>query len=290
MADPMTKPDTSRSANRPPPLPPGAARTPAATKSGAAARAKAFVTIQRLRTIDRVRRTWGWFRNRPWLSAGMVAAAALAVGGWVYVEKEGMPELPDLPDVEIFAPKTVAEARAAVRAHPGDAAAHRALGHALWEKRKRHAALLSYARALGIDKGAADGDVVQNLVASFGSRDQELAEGLIWKNKLVGAEPGLEHLVKSPRRKVRWGAVHTLDKLEKGTRANWETAYILDLDASDCDVRRNAVEKLGGIGTKRAVAALRSARQDDEKTGGWFKSRCLGDRLDDAEQKILARR
>jgi hypothetical protein len=290
VADPIPKPDTSKGVNRPPPLPPGATRAAPAARGGPAARAKAFLTIQRLRMIDRVRRTWGWFRNRPWLSAGMVTAVALAVGGYVYVEKEGLPDLPDLPDIELFAPKTVAEARRAVREHPADAAAHRALGHALWDKRKRHAAVLSYARALGIDRGVADDGMVQNLVASFGSRDQELAEALLWKNKLVAAEPGLERLVKSPRRKVRWGAVHTLDKLEKGTRGNWETAYVLDLDSPDCDVRRNAVEKLGAIGTKRAVAALRSARADDEKTGGWFKSRCLGDRLDDAEQKILARR
>ncbi|HEX9052298.1 MAG TPA: hypothetical protein VF841_17345 [Anaeromyxobacter sp.] len=287
MADPMTKPDASK--DRPPPLPAAAARPPAA-KGGFAARTRAFLTIQRLRTVDRVRRAWGWFRNRPWLTAGLATALALAVGGYVYVEREGMPELPDLPDVELFAPRTVSEARAAVRAHPNDASAHRRLGHVLWEKRKRHAALLSYARALGIDPGVADEGMVQNLVASFGGRDQELAEGLIWRNKLVGAQAGLEHLVKSPRRKVRWGAVHTLDKLEKGRRANWETAYVLDLDAPDCDVRRNAVEKLGAIGTKRAVAALRSAREEDAKTGGWFKSRCLGDRLDDAEQKILARR
>ncbi len=287
MADPMMKPDTSKTAHRPPPIPAG--RTPPATKAGGAARARAFLTIQRLRMIDRVRRTFGWLRNRPWLTAGMAAVVVAGVAGYVYVDREGMPEL-SLPDVEIFAPKTVKEARAAVREHPRDAGAHRALGHVLWDKRKHHAALLSYARALDIDKGAADGDMVQNLVASFGTRDQELAETLIWKNKLVGAEAGLQHLVKSQRRKVRWGAVHTLDKLEKGTRANWETAYILDLDAADCDVRRNAVEKLGAIGTKRAVTALRSARGDDEKTGGWFKSRCLGDRLDDAEQKILARR
>ncbi len=288
MADPM-KPDTSKNVHRPPPLPPGAARTPPATKAGAFARLRAFLTIQRLRTIDRLRRTFGWFRNRPWLTAALVGVVAAGIGGYVYVDREGMPEL-SLPDVEIFAPKTVKEARAAVREHPGDAGAHRALGHVLWEKRKRHAALLSYARALGIDKGAADADMIQNLVASFGTRDQDLAEALIWKNKLVGAADGLDKLVKSPRRKVRWGAVHTLDKLEKGTRGNWETAYILDLDASDCDVRRNAVEKLGAIGTKRAVTALRAARADDEKTGGWFKSRCLGDRLEDAEQKILARR
>ena len=44
------------------------------------------------------------------------------------------------------------------------------------------------------------------------------------------------------------------------------------------------------IGTRRAVAALREAKAEDEKTGGWFKQRCLGDRVGDAEQKILARR
>jgi hypothetical protein len=280
VADPMKIPDTSKTV-RPPPLPSGGG------SGGMLARARAFLTIQRLRWIDRLRRSWGWCRNRPWLSGGLAAAVVLAAAGGVYVAREGVPEL---PDVELFSPSTVKDARAAVREHPADAAAHRALGHALWAKHKRHAALLSYSRALALDKGASDGEMVQNLVASFGGRDQELAEALIWKNKLVGAEDGLEKLVKSPRRKVRWAAVHTLDKLDKGTRSNWETAYILDLDASDCDVRRNAVDKLGAIGTKRSVSALRSAKADDEKTGGWFKSRCLGDRLDDAEQKILARR
>ncbi len=282
MADPMMKQDTSKSVSRPPPLP---VRTPPAT-GGAVARMKAFATIQRLRTIDRVRRTWGWFRNRPWLSAGLAAVVVAAVAGGVYVAREGVPEV----DLELFAPTNVADARAAVRQHPSDADAHRALGHQLWAHKKRHGALAAYAKALSLDKGAADGDMIEHLVASFGGRDQELAETLIWKNKLVGAQAGLEHLVKSHHRKVRWGAVHTLDKLDKGARSNWETAYILDLDASDCDVRRNAVEKLGAIGSKRAVGALRAARADDEKTGGWFRSRCLGDRLDQAEQKILARR
>ncbi len=84
--------------------------------------------------------------------------------------------------------------------------------------------------------------------------------------------------------------MQTLDRLRKGTRANWETAYILDLDSPKCDVRRRAVDKLGDIGTQRAVKALRAARADDEKTGGWFSSRCLGARLETAENQILARR
>ncbi len=278
MADPIRKQDTSNQFASPPPLP--------AARGGALARVKAFLTIRKLRGIDAVRRTAGWFRNRPRLSIGLAAAAVLVAAGAAYVAREGVPEV----DVELFAPRTLAEARAAAREHPGDAGAHRALGNALWAQHKRHAALVSYGRALAIDRGAADGEMIENLVASFGGKDQDLAEGLLWRNKVVAAQGRLEPLVKSPRRKVRWGAVHTLDKLGKGTKANWETAYILDLDSPDCDVRRNAVDKLGAIGTKRAVAALRSTKSDDAKTGGWFKSRCLGDRIDDAEQKILARR
>lgn len=283
MADPM-KTDTSKTELRPPPLP-TPPRTPAG-KGGALARVKAFLVIRRMRMAERARRLGGWLRRRPVLSAGIGAAVVLAAAAGAYVSVEGVPEV----DVELFTPMTVADARAAVREHPADPGAHRELGHVLWSKGKRHAAVLSYGRALALDKGSADGEMVAHLLASFGGKDQDLAEALIWKNQLRGAQDGLEALVKSPRRKVRWGAVQTLDKLEKGTRANWETAYILDLDSPDCGVRRTAVDKLGAIGTKRAVTALRATRADDEKTGGWFQSRCLGDRLDDAEQKILARR
>lgn len=285
MAEPVKKPDLSKTdPGRPPPLPP--ARAASGPKGGALDRAKAFLAIRRLRLSDGLRRTWGWLRNRPAAAAAIGAAAVVATAGGAYLALEGPPEL----DLDLFAPRTVAEARAAVREHPGDAGAHRDLGHALWAGRKRHAAVLAYARALSLDPGAADADLTAHLVASFGGKDQDLAEALIWKNKLTGAQEDLEALVKSPRRKVRWGAVQTLDRLEKGTRGNWETAYVLDLDSPDCDVRRNAVEKLGAIGSKRAVAALRAARAEDEKTGGWFRSRCLGDRVDDAEQRILARR
>jgi hypothetical protein len=274
VAEPMKKADPSKPFSSPPPLP--ASPPP---RGDALARLRAFLAIRRIRVE-------AWVRNRPALAATLGAVVVLAIVAGVYVAKEGVPEV----DVELFAPKTVAEARQAVREHPSDATNHRALGHQLWAHRKRHAALLAYGRALAIDRNVADDELVTNLVASFGGKDQELAETLLWKNKLAAAQPRLEPLVKSPRRKVRWGAVHTLDKLEKGTKANWETAYILDLDAKDCDVRRNAVEKLGAIGTKRAVTALRAAQADDEKTGGWFRPRCLGDRLGDAEQKILARR
>jgi len=275
-------------AKRPPPLPPprAAAQGPVPA-ARPLARARAFLEIGRIRLADAARRLWRPVRRHPVL-ASLVAGAIVAVGaGGAAIAFD---VVPDVVAVNAFAPATVKTARADVRARPNDALAQRTLAHALWAAKKRHAAVRAYDRALGIDAGVADAETAANLVASFGSRDQREAEALIWKHKLVGAEDGLRTLVKSRAHGVRWGAVHTLDRLGKGTKGYWETAYILDLDSSQCETRRAAVEKLGAIGTRRAVAALRDAKTDDEKTGGWFRSRCLGERVDDAEQKILARR
>lgn len=281
----LDKPDGSKTAvGRPPPLPASAARPPAARSGGALDRVKAFLAIQRLRMADRARRISAWVRRRPVFAVAMGAVVVLAAAGGAAFFMDALPE------VALFAPGTAGEAREAVRSRPDDAGARRDLGHALWAEHKRHAAVRAYRRALALDRGAADDRMIANLVASFGGKDQGEAETLIWKNELVAAQDGLEALVRSPRHRVRWGAVRTLDRLGKGTRKNWETAYVLDLDSPDCEVRRTAVGKLGEIGTKRALTALRAARADDEKTGGLFRSRCLGGRLDDAEQRILARR
>ncbi len=273
MAD-FEKTQTPKGAqNRPPPLP----DKPGPKKPGALSNLKAFVTIRRIRLE-------AWVRRRPIAAAVVGLAVAVAVAAGVYVGMEG------LPDIGPFSPSTVAEASKNVRSHPNDASARRDLGHSQWDAKKRHRALAAYGRALAMDRGVADDRMIANLVASFGGRDQHVAETLIWKYNLVAARPALETLVSSRHHSVRWGAVRTLDKLEKGTKKNWETAYILDLDSSDCDVRRTAVEKLGGIGTRRALSALREAKDKDEKTGGWFRSRCLGDRVNEAEQRILARK
>lgn len=267
---------------RPPPLP-----KPARGARGRALdRARAFLEIRRMRLAERARRLWQRARRRP-------AVAGLVAAGIVIVAALGAAVALDvLPDVDLnpFAPQSVAEARADARARPDDAAAQRNLGHALWAAKKRRAAVRAYGRALEVDASVADDQLVAHLLASFGGRDQREAEALIWKNKLVAAEEGLQALTRSKVHRVRWGAVRTLDRLEKGSKAYWETAYLLDLDSPECNVRRTAVEKLGAIGTRRAVAALRDAKADDERTGGWFRPRCLGDRLDDAEQRILARR
>ncbi len=274
--------------SRPPPIPPDRRPPMAAAKSAGGgqglAKVKAFVAIRRIRIAAAWHGLLDWAGRRKLAAAlagaAVVAAAAIAIAFAFDV----------VPDVALFSPKTVADARENARSHPNDAAAQRDLGHALWASKRRQAAVAAYGRALALDASVADPKMVDNLVACFGHKEQHEAESLIWKNKLVAAEPKLEPLVRSRRPAIRWGAVHTLDRVGKGSKANWETAYIVDLDSNDCDVRRRAVDKLGAIGTKRSVAALRSAKADDEKTGGWFRSRCLGGRIDDAEQKILARR
>ena len=258
---------------RPPPLP----TAKPAPRPGASSHVKAALAIWRLRAS-------AWVRSHRAVtvtSAAVVLVAAAAVA---------VVALDAVPDVALLAPKTLTEARERVRAHPNDAAARRNLGHMRWDGKRHHRALAEYGRALAMDASVADDRMIANLVASYGGRDQRNAQALIVKYKLVAAEPGLEKLAHSRRRSLRWGAVHTLDQLERGTRENWETAYILDLESPDCDVRRTAVDKLGAIGSRRALSALRAAAERDEKSGGWWRSRCLGDRVGTAQQRILARR
>jgi hypothetical protein len=244
--------------------------------------AKAFVATRAALLAGGARRLQDGARRRPALAAAVATAALLAIAA-AGVALDAVP-------TDLLGPKSLASAQADARARPRDAAAQRDLGHALWAAKKRPAALDAYGRALAIDARAADEVLVSHLLASFGGRQQRQAETLIWKNGLVAAEDGLKRLVGSKVHAVRWGAVRTLDRLGKGSKAHWETAYIADLDSPECEVRRKAVEKLGAIGTRRAVGALRDAKGDDAKTGGWLRSACLGERLDDAEQRILARR
>lgn len=257
---------------RPPPLPP---QRPA--PGGPLSRLRAEIAIRWMHFTF-------WIRRRPVVAAVIGFAAVLLVAAGVYVATEG------LPDFGPFATDTITNASASVRANPNDASARRDLGHAQWAARRHRRALRTYAKALSMDSSVADDRMVANLVAALGTSERSSAQSLIAKHKLVGAEPGLEKLTSSGHHSVRWAAARTLDKLGKGTKHGWETVLLLDLKSSECDVRREAVERLGVIGTRRVLPALRSAGETDEKTGGWFRSRCLGDRVKDAEEKIQSRK
>ncbi len=229
-------------------------------------------------------RPWSAIRRRPALSAGILVAvlALVAAGTWLAIE--------GLPDWAPLSPKTFAEIARHAQENPRDAAAQRDLGHAQWDAGRRTRAFASYGRALALDGGAADDRLVEHAVASFGRAEQEKAEALIGKHKLADAAKGLEPFTKSPRHAVRWGALRTLQKLGKDARPLYVNVYTADLGSADCDVRRRAMERLGMLGDRSALAAIRKAKAEDEKSGGWFRGTCLGDREEKAEKAILARR
>lgn len=248
-------------------------------------------------TLSRVRATLGQagatvmasppasaIRRRPKVAIAILAAV-VAVGGvaaWLAVE--------GLPDWAPFSPKSLAEHAQHARKNPRDAGAQRELGHAEYAAGRHARALASYGRALALDAGSADGTLVDNVVACFGDKDLARAEALVSKHKLAAAAKGLEPLTKSSRHAVRWAAVHALRKLGKDSRTVYANAYIADLSSSDCDVRRRAMEKLAQVGDRSALSAIRRAKSQDEKTGGWLRGTCLGDRDAQTEKAILARR
>jgi tetratricopeptide (TPR) repeat protein len=248
--------------------------------------AQARVHIAAIRLRDRVRssKPWTFARRRPALAAVVAAVVLAAAGGAAAMAVHGAPEVPFL------APRTISDLRAEAKANPKDAAAQVELGHAQFASGRRLPALSSYDRALRLDRSSEDGEMAKNLVACFGTAQQDEAEAIIRRYKVVATAPELDPLVRSKRPSVRWGALKTLDALGKASRSDWAAAYVLDLESSDCDVRRRAVEKLEKIGDKSALPAIRKANAADEKTGGFLRSKCLGDRPEHAERAILARR
>jgi len=228
------------------------------------------------------RRPADFARRHPVLGAVAALAVLAAIAGGA--------ALAFVPRAAMFAAPTLADLRERARAHPSDASAQRALAHAQWDAGQRRAALASYGRALGLDAGAADRTTIDDLVSAFGTPEQAEAAAVIVKHRLADAAPGLERFTRSSTYSTRWGALWTLEKLGKASRAQYVGAYTLNLATNECDVRRRAVDRLGAMADRRALPALARARAEDQKTGGWFRSRCLGERIDQAEQKILARR
>ncbi len=227
-------------------------------------------------------RAVAWARRRPALASVAVGVVLAVLAGGVAFAM--------VKRSALFPPPSLADLRERARTHPSDAGAQRDLGRAQWEAGQRHAAIASYSRALAIGAQASDRRMIADLVAAFGTPEQPEAAALLVKHKLADAAPGLEPLAHNRTYATRWGAIWTLEKLGQATKSHYVTAYTLDLSSPECDVRRRAVAKLGAIGDRHTLPALARARAEDEKTGGWFRPRCLGERLDLAEKKILARR
>jgi hypothetical protein len=183
----------------------------------------------------------------------------------------------------------IADLKQQAKQDPSSYERFRALGHAQFAAGRRAAAIKSYARALSLDEKAADETMLGNLAVAYGMNERAQADHLIARHHLLGMVPRLEQLANSHSHEVRWAAIGTLEKLGHASKVDYMHAYLVDLDASACEVRQHAVEKLGEIGAQRVDSALAAAKKRENETTPWYRSKCMGDRIDDAEKKIASR-
>jgi len=234
---------------------------------------------------------WQKLRRQRGLMVGVGAAVTLGVAAVFLVLTDTGTDLVDSVREEVGAAPTLTELKSRVKAAPEDAAAHVRLGRGLFAENLRAAGLKAYDRALTLDPELADEAVLQDLVSCYGRKEQSRAHAILVKHKLVRAERYLDDLAKNSRWLVRTGAVQTLEKLGKATRDDYLNLWLTDLrTVKECKVRQYAVEKLGELGDKRALDAIREARKVEDETTPWFTAKCLGDRAGNAEKKILAAR
>lgn len=239
------------------------------------------------------RRFKGVSLKRVLAGSGIGVALMLLVAAWVTWHHP--PVLPDLKVIDQVEAKlgvapTLNELKLAAAKEPKNANAQLELAHAYFDANQRAAALVHYDAALKLDPKLASDRVVKNLVSCAGTGEQNAAFALISKHKLSGAEPALHTLHADRSYPVRAGAVATLDRLGKANHDDWERMWIADLSEKSCDVRKNAVEKLGQFGDRAAVSAIKWAKKKDDAETRWWQFSCLGGKADDAQKQILARR
>jgi hypothetical protein len=219
-------------------------------------------------------------KRRPFKVALLLVAAA-AVGMAIVFAVRGLPS---------WAQKAgLSELKQRTKEDPTSYEHFRSLGHAQFAAGRRAAALRAYARALSLSESAVDDTMVNNLAFCFGLREQKAAEKLIVRHHIVAMVPRLEQLTGSRSRDVRWAAIATLERMGRASKQDYAHAYLADLEAPACEVRQRAVEKLGEIGDRRVEAQLGAAKKRDDEATPWYRSSCLGNRVEDAQKKIEAR-
>jgi HEAT repeat protein len=245
--------------------------------------------VRRLGTV--FAEAWSRTRARPRLFSG-IAGGVVVAGCAVVLALSGLPDPKAIDEAldTLGMKPTLPELVEMAQADPKDASIQLALGHAYFEAGQRVSALKAYDKALQLDETASDDRMVENLISCYGTREIGAAGAIITRYELVDGEDGLRALVSNESRRIRNGALDTLDGLKKARRDDFLTVYTLDLAAPDCDVRRGAVEKLGRLGDRRALDEIRAAKRKDEENTPWYAFSCLGDRPRDAEQRILAKR
>jgi tetratricopeptide (TPR) repeat protein len=222
------------------------------------------------------------------LLAGAVATIAIATA----LVLKATPDWKMVDQVKsaVGAQPTLAELQKQAQTQPTEAKFQVDLGHAYFEAGKRGLALKAYDRALGIDPSLASQRIADNLLSCFGQKEQAAAQAIIAMYAVNQAEDGLRKLTGEKQWALRNGALDTLQKLHKAQREDHVRVLALDLQHPECDVRREAVERLGKIGGTEELKMIRAAKKKDDDQTPWYAPVCLGERALKAQSSILARR
>ena len=124
--------------------------------------------------------------------------------------------------------------------------------------------------------------MVDALVLSMNHRTAKKVMRVIEENLGKSAKKPLLRGSRSRHYWLRWNSIRMLEKLGYSNQVDWVRAYILDLrHEAACSTRKLAARKLGELGDKRALPALRQAQKK-----GFLDNLCMGDALEDAILEI----
>lgn len=144
-------------------------------------------------------------------------------------------------------------------------------------------ALSAYRQAIELDEAYQDDqDLARRLVEML---EREETAGEAGEVLAIMGETSIRLLLEateSPHYTIRWNAAEVLRQM--GRQPDYVLLYILDLKHEDCFTRKKAAKRLGEQGDRRAIPALRHARQRSP-----LVNLCMFGALDDALKRLGSR-
>jgi len=181
---------------------------------------------------------------------------------------------------ETMAKGSLTEARVLIMqqisAHPSDGRVRFLLGNLEFADKNPSAGLQAYEEALRLDPGLrADAALLVNIRSEINDRKLGTV-ALEMMIKQVGKPAGelLADLASDDRRaEFRKAAREACETLDCGKKVDLVNSYSLDLtQGRTCEEKREAVQKLGETGDKRAIEPLKRARSERRSLLGGFLS------------------
>jgi tetratricopeptide (TPR) repeat protein len=143
---------------------------------------------------------------------------------------------------------------------PGSANVDYVLGEAYLQAGRNGPAVKAYRRAIELEPAyAKDTALLRRMVGLLGSGE---VGGEVSKLMIAAGEPAapvLDEVLDSRPHRLRWNAVRTLEQM--GKRPDYVRPYLVDLQYEDCFARKQAAERLGELGDRRAIRALEEAKR-----------------------------